>query len=471
MLTPALILAALLAPTAEPIRLHPDNPHYFRFQGKPAFLITSGEHYGAVLNLDFDHPPYLDELQRRGFNLTRTFSGTYREVPGSFKIRDNTLAPAPGRYLAPWARRGDKFDLDAFDDAYFRRLKSFLTEAGHRGIVVELVLFCPLYEEILWDVSPMNARNNVNGVGNCSRNEALTLKHPDLLAKQLAFVTRVVGELKEFDNLYYEVCNEPYFGGVTPDWQDRIIEAIVAAERDLPAKHLIAQNVANGRAKVERPNPALSIFNFHYATPPDTVDLNYALNKAIGDDETGFRGTGDRPYRTEAWEFLIAGGSIYSNLDYSFTASHEDGTAAVKTPTPGGGGPELRKQLTILKEFLSGFSYWKMAPDPKVIAAVGPEATGAERPVVRALSEPGKAYAIYVRGGTQVELTLSLPAGRYRAEWVGTRTGKVERSANLDVHADGDRITLASPNYAEDIALRVVAPPAPKATRRAGPGS
>jgi hypothetical protein len=32
------------------------------------------------------------------------FSGTYREVPGSFGITGNTLAPAPGRYTCPWAR-------------------------------------------------------------------------------------------------------------------------------------------------------------------------------------------------------------------------------------------------------------------------------------------------------------------------------------------------------------------------------
>src|SRR5437588_301642 len=37
---------------AEPIKLHPDNPHYFLFRGKPAILIGSTEHYGAVLNLD-----------------------------------------------------------------------------------------------------------------------------------------------------------------------------------------------------------------------------------------------------------------------------------------------------------------------------------------------------------------------------------------------------------------------------------
>src|SRR5262245_11031978 len=40
----------VIASAAEPLALHPDNPHYFLFRGKPTILITSGEHYGAVLN-------------------------------------------------------------------------------------------------------------------------------------------------------------------------------------------------------------------------------------------------------------------------------------------------------------------------------------------------------------------------------------------------------------------------------------
>src|SRR3954451_908863 len=98
MITPVLALAALLA-TERPLALHPDNPHYFLFRDRPAVLVTSGEHYGAVLNLDFDTERYLDELKASGLNLTRTFSGTYREIPGTFKIPDNTLAPlGPDRF-------------------------------------------------------------------------------------------------------------------------------------------------------------------------------------------------------------------------------------------------------------------------------------------------------------------------------------------------------------------------------------
>ncbi len=173
----ATLLLILSLPAAdEPISLHPANPHYLLFRGKPTVLISSTEHYGAVLNADFDAIPYLDELRARGLNLTRTFSGTYREVPGSFKIEKNTLAPQPDKYVSPWPRSqtpgaadgGNKFDLTRWNNQYFERLKNFVSAAAGRGIVVEFVLFCPFYEENLWDINPMKARNNVNGLARSS---------------------------------------------------------------------------------------------------------------------------------------------------------------------------------------------------------------------------------------------------------------------------------------------------------------
>ena len=153
------------------LRLHPDNPRYFLFRGKPTVVITSGEHYGAVLNLDFDYRRYFDTLKADGLNGTRIFSGTYVETGGNFGIAANTLDPAKGRFISPWARSttagyadgGAKFDLTRFDEAYVTRLRDVLQEASARGIIVELVLFCPLYEDSMWAVSPMNPANNVNG--------------------------------------------------------------------------------------------------------------------------------------------------------------------------------------------------------------------------------------------------------------------------------------------------------------------
>jgi hypothetical protein len=439
----------------KPLALHPANPHYFLFRGKPTVLITSGEHYGAVLNLDFDYVRYLDELQAHGLNHTRTFAGTYREVPGSFKITDNTLAPGPNRYACPWSRSttpgyfdgGNKFDLTRWDDGYLRRLKDFLTQASRRGIVVELNLFCPNYDANLWKANPMNAANNVNGVGKCPHTEVYTLKHPDLLAVHEAVTRKIVRELRDFDNLYYEVCNEPYFGGVTREWQHHIVDVIVDAEKALPGKHLISLNIANGRAKVTKPHPAVSLFNFHYCVPPDAVELNYGLNKPIGENETGFRGKRDVTYRTEGWDFILAGGALYNNLDYSFTCKHPDGKFLDYT-SPGGGSPKLRRQLQVLKQFIEGFDFVRMAPNNAVIKGGTPKGATA-----RALVEPGKQYALYLKGGKQADLTLEVPAGTYTAEWIDTKTGEVAGRERLSPTEGLAR--LRSPEYSEDIALRI----------------
>lgn len=463
----ATMLAAPLARAADstPLSLHPANGHYFLFRGRPTVLITSGEHYGAVLNLDFDYKKYLDTLAADGLNLTRTFSGAYVEPSGAFNITRNTLAPAAGRFICPWARSdqpgyaggGAKFDLDRWDDAYFARLRDFVAYASQRGVVVEMNLFCPMYEDKQWNLSPMNPKNNLQGIGPADRTHVYTLdKHAGLLAVQEKMVQRIVAELAGFDNLYYEICNEPYFGGVTLPWQHHIADVIAGAERDLPQRHLISQNVANGSARIENPHSAVSIFNFHYAVPPDAVAANYDLGKVIGDNETGFRGTSDAVYRMEAWDFVIAGGGLFNHLDYSFVAGQENGTFQYPDTQPGGGSPALRRQLKVLADFINGFDFVRMRPDNSVVSAGVPEGVTA-----RTLAEPGRQYAIYLRPLPKTKklqpaesLTLELPAGSYQAEWINVLDGNAIRSEQFQ-HAGGAK-PLIAPQYRGDVALRVV---------------
>src|SRR5262249_35492328 len=128
-----------------------------------------------------------------------------------FNIARNTLAPAPGRFIAPWARSdqegyaggGNKFDLARWNEAYFERFRSFVAEAARRGIIVEVNLFCPMYEEAQWRLSPFNTANNVNGVENIARTNVYTLDRNDgLLEVQERMVRKFVEELKDFDNVY-----------------------------------------------------------------------------------------------------------------------------------------------------------------------------------------------------------------------------------------------------------------------------
>ena len=270
---------------------------------------------------------------------------------GSQFVRDCRKHAGPDRQTRPLplaaqrhARALDgenKFDLAKWDDTYFERLHDFVTQAGKRGVVVECVLFCAIYDDKLWSISPMNPANNTTGIGGSKREAVFNMDNKELLAVQDALVKKIVTTLNDCDNVYYEICNEPYFGSVTPQWNDHIATTISEAEKSLSARHLIAQNISNGSAKVSDPQPQVSIFNFHYSIPPDSVGQNYDLKRAIADDETGFKGQGDDFYRGEGWNFILAGGAIYDNLDYSFSVSKPDGTLKVTT-SPGGGGVELR---------------------------------------------------------------------------------------------------------------------------------
>src|SRR5262249_10893204 len=152
---------------------------------------------------------YLDTLESDKLNLTRTWTGgPYLEPQGVCNITQNTLAPAYGRFISPWARSdqsgyvggGNKFDLTQGNEGYFKRLNDFVRKASKRGIVVELNLFCPMYEEGQWILSPFNAQNNINGVGNITRTNIYTLdNHGGLLPVEERMVRRFVEELREYD--------------------------------------------------------------------------------------------------------------------------------------------------------------------------------------------------------------------------------------------------------------------------------
>ncbi|MEM0926038.1 MAG: hypothetical protein AAGJ83_08375 [Planctomycetota bacterium] len=317
--------------------LHPENPHYFLYRSRPTILVTSAEHYGAVLNLDFDYKTYLRTLAEDGLNYTRIFTGTYVEVPGSFGIEHNTLAPKPGRFITPWKRSDlpsaypgeTKLDLSQWNEDYFERLRSFLRCAHEHGIIVEITLFCSTYADDSWNRHPFNPVNHLHGVeGALSRRQSTTLANESLSRVQKRFVEKIVREVNEFDNLFFEIQNEPWADhGTYADrvlktvypkqakgdwfkwaevadeaslaWQTMVATTIAETEQTLPKRHLIAQNYCNFRHSIAYVSPRVSVLNFHYAWP-ETVGMNWGWNRPIGFDESGFSGTDDDEYLKQA---------------------------------------------------------------------------------------------------------------------------------------------------------------------------
>src|SRR3954462_6520449 len=232
------------------ITIHPENPKYFLFRGKPAFLLTACEHYVSVLNRPFNYRKYLDDLVDKHMSLTRTFL-LYRELP-SAKNPASPCKPRPEDYIAPWPRKGPalaldgqpKFDLDSWNPEFFERLHRFLDAAAQRGIVVELTLLSNSYAPEIWALNPLRAENNMQGVGKIEWPEYISLKDPAVVARQLAHVRKIVQETVRYDNVYYEICNEPGGG----------FEGHVSAEEVDQWQAEIAKTVRDEMARAGRPH-------------------------------------------------------------------------------------------------------------------------------------------------------------------------------------------------------------------------
>jgi hypothetical protein len=247
---PAIVRAA--EPGVAPISIHPDNPRYFLFRGKPLVLITATEHYGSVINRPFDFEKYLVDHAEKRQTLTRTFL-LFRETQTA-KNPYSPCKPETPDYIAPWPRTGleraldlePKYDLDKWNPEFFDRLHRFLRRASELGVVVELTIFSNLYNQQILDMSPLCASNNIQGIGPKHVARFTTLQDPKLTERQLAFARKVVQETARYDNVYYEVCNEPA-GDIPPEttvaevdaWQAAIAKAVREETKKLGTNHMV----------------------------------------------------------------------------------------------------------------------------------------------------------------------------------------------------------------------------------------
>ncbi len=487
----ATFLLLAISGRAEPVGIWPSNPHYFFFRGKPLVFVTSDHHYGAVIDRDFDFVRYLNYLAKNAMNLTRIYPGGMFEPPDKY-LAGNPLGPRPGRQILPWGKSSQtgahpslaepgqpslKFDLDRWNPAYFERLRDYLEFARQKGIVVEVAFFNGMYADC-WPLMPMYHDNNIQGVGQYEASECglFTTMDPKNLAVaryQKAYVAKIAAELNSFDNLIFDLCDEPSLQGrpdgsivTLPDsqvvpWLNAMKEAFLEAEASLPKKHILGQTVQNL-------SPDLSVEPWCSWLPTEyvraaglAIDKDYGAGKPIVDVESDYFGYGlAKPYtvddvRIEGWWFMMRGGAGFINLNGEYFRGHETGgkdTRAFIVP-----------QKRILKEFFDSLDLAGMTRFTEFVGVPADAFAGA-------IAERGQEYALYIFHGTNdgkwgahfiartgsyhETITLkSVPAGRYRLKWIDPATGR-PRAAHVVEWAGGD-FTVTTPVYSLDVALHM----------------
>ncbi len=507
LLTPDRAHANLTAPAADspgsespgsaqtPLSTHPENPKYFLFRGKPLVLVAASEHYGSVVNRRFDFERYLAEAADKRQTMTRTFL-LYRELQ-SARNPCSPCKPESPDYIAPWPRTGPgkamdgelRYDLDRWNPEYFTRLHRFLSKASHLGIVVELTVFSNTYADEVWALNPLRAKNNLQGVGSGEWPEYLSLRDRQLFERQSSYARRIVQETSRYDNVYYEICNEPGGGvanHVTPADADAWQEAIAGTLRDelqkLNRKHLlIGQNAFSYTPAFHQDFSAsfagsmLDAVNVHplpnLILKGRTYQLGNFMSKelqladfrdfflaaypegkpCISDEDNAaslyLDEAGWTIDRKRAWTAVLSG-AHYDFIDFSIRTGIEAGTEDSRG--------KIRTWMRNLSEFIHTFDFIHAKPARDWIVAKPTHL------VDTGLAKPGQDYVAYLADARELtdpsagqpipgDISLRLPEGNYRICLYSPSAGVY--SPSLQVHGGGP-VSFELAPFVDDIVIR-----------------
>ncbi len=487
-----LLIVLIISCTNGPVKIDPDNTHYFSYKGHPLVLVTSDHHYGAIIDQDFDYAKYLKFLADNGMNLTRIYPGGMFEPPDKYQ-KGNPLGPLPGRQLLPWARSEQdganpslaeagqpsfKYDLDSWNPAYFARLKAFVELAGKYDIIVEVPFFNGMYADC-WPLMAMYHGNNIQNIGqyeaqDCGLYTMVDDRNKQVMNYQKAYIQKLVVELNEYDNVIYDICDEPSLQGLSdgsiivhPDsliapWINEMKDAFINAEKSLPGKHLLGQTVQNLSPDFSK-EAWCEWLPCEYVKPAENaLNIDYQANKPIVNVESNYFGSSltkdaytSDAVRIEGWWFMLGGGAGSINLNGDYYRKSESGQPVTVN--------QIAPQRKILKEFMEGLDLSRLTKFSKISGI-------REGAFCNGIAEDGKQYALYLFHGSYDSnwganfipkpgnyldtLTLNdIPEGAYLVHWYNPVSGSEVRAEKRST--EGGKLMVITPAYALDIVIKI----------------
>jgi hypothetical protein len=300
-----------------------------------------------------------------------------------------------------------------------------------------------------------------------------------------------VKETSRYDNIYYEICNEPgggFPGHATPAdvdaWQAEVARVVRGTLKGLSRNHLVfASQAFSYTPKFTQPldatfsGPLADVANVHPL--PDTVlggraymlgnfmskelmlgelaefcraTERYPKPCVLDEDNTAsmYRDTtGWTIHRKRAWIAALSQ-AHYSYIDFSITVGSETGT---RESSAG-----IRTWMKHLSEFLHAFDFVHAKPLADWLEHKP------EHLVSAVLAQPGQRYVAYLADAREVsdpragepiagEISFRLPEGGYWAGLYSPASG--EFSPAMKVEGGSLPVKLALPRFRHDVVVDV----------------
>lgn len=452
----AILLAGVAwAAGAEGLKPYPGNPYYWEYDGQPVLLL-GGSKDDNLFQIP-DLKAHLDEMKAVGANYIR-----------------NTMSDRKdhGYEISPFKLREDgKFDLDAWNDAYWKRFRNLLKWTAQRDIVVQIEVWDRFdHARDHWELDPYNPKNNVNYTCAESGFDEHYPDHPgsnrqpffyttpaqrnnDVVLKyQERFVAKMLSYSLKYDHVLYCMDNETSAEeawGI--HWSDFIRARAEKAGKtvhltemwdawdlqskehrrtlDHPERYSFADVSQNNQKKGQEHWDNLQWVRTYVAGHPRPLNTV----KTYGADGGRHGNSADGIAR---WWRSVLGGAA---------------SARFHRPDSGLGLSEpAMASIRAARKLESLVRLWEVTPSNALLG---------EREADEAYltGRPGGPYVVYFRQGGSVTLDLREAPGAYEVQWIDIGTG--EWGARVACEA-GAALPLQAPS--EGAWLAVLVPATPK---------
>ena len=128
------------------IQIYQNNPRYWQYKGKPVLLLGGSDDDNLF---QWAGARLIEQL-----NLLKSVGGNYVRCTMSGRDEGNVW---------PFKQVNDKYDLDQWDEEYWRRFENFLKATSVRDIIVQIEIWATYdFYRKPWQRHPFNPKNNMN---------------------------------------------------------------------------------------------------------------------------------------------------------------------------------------------------------------------------------------------------------------------------------------------------------------------
>ncbi|MDA2925336.1 hypothetical protein MYX65_11940 [Acidobacteria bacterium AH-259-L09] len=442
--------------SANRIRPYEKNPRYWQYKGTPVVLLA-GSKDDNLFQLP-DLKQHLDEIVSAGGNYIR-----------------NTMSDRhdKGFELYPFKRLPNgKYDLDQWNEEYWRRFQNMLKLTYERDIIVQIELWDRFdYSDHRsgsnWLNHPYNPKNNVNYTAQQSGLKTTYKNHPNrneqpffftvpkdrnnqvVLKYQIGQVDKMLSYSLEYGHVLYCMDNEtsgsPHWGAF---WSNHIKQRAAEAGVEVHTTEMWDQWDAKGdHHKRTFDHPELYSFI-------DISQNNHSRGQRHWDNLWAVRNyiwKHPRPINTV--KIYGADTGRFGNSrdgEERFWRNIFGGCAATRFHRPDSGlglSDRAKKHIRSMRLLLSDLDIFRCTPDAdsKLLSERGDNEA-------YLTYVPGKQYAVYFPNGGDVTLDLSKAPGRfavrwldiYQVRWTGQRDVKGGRHLKLARRGNGHWVCLLS---------------------------